>query len=217
LTGTTLAGIGLVVVNASVWQMFRGSLIVFTGVLSVLFLKRRLKCFHWVGILIVVFGLCLVGLSDIYEQDQSNSSWKLIIGILLIVAGQLANAVQMVVEETFLKKRGFPPLQVVGMEGLFGVILTAGVVMPVLYHININGKPYEDGLDAFYQMISSKFLLGMILLYLTSIIFYNYFGLAVTKSLTAVHRTLIDALRTIVIWVVELVIYYAGAEVQCLP
>jgi drug/metabolite transporter (DMT)-like permease len=73
-------GIGLVVVNASVWQMFRGSLIVFTGVLSVLFLKRRLKCFHWVGILIVVFGLCLVGLSDIYEQDQSNSSWKLIIG-----------------------------------------------------------------------------------------------------------------------------------------
>jgi hypothetical protein len=53
----------------------------------------------------------------------------------------------MVVEETFLKKRGFPPLQVVGMEGLFGVILTAGVVMPVLYHININGKPYEDGLD----------------------------------------------------------------------
>lgn len=34
-----------------------------------------------------------------------------------------------------------------------------------------------------------------------------------TLHVIAVHRTLIDALRTIVIWVVELIIYYAGAEV----
>ncbi|XP_062503729.1 solute carrier family 35 member F6-like isoform X2 [Corticium candelabrum] len=253
LTGTTLAGayklvlyrnvmycfacsfyfkgIGLVIVNASVWQMLRGSIIVFTGILSVLFLKRKLKCFHWVGILLVVFGLCVVGLSDVFGQDQSHSGWRVIVGIILIVAGQLASAAQMVVEESFLKKRRFAPLQVVGMEGLFGVILTAGVVLPILYHINVNGKPYEDGLDAIYQIMNNWVLLGMtciflcfqcvlfttdvhmfIVLYLTSIIFYNYCGLAVTKSLTAVHRTLIDALRTIVIWVVELVIYYAGAE-----
>jgi len=45
-------------------------------------------------------------------------------------------------------------------------------------------------------------------LYICSISFYNFFGLSVTKSLTAVHRTLVDACRTIVVWVVDLFIYY---------
>lgn len=50
------AGIGLVIVDASVWQMLRGSIIVFTGILSVVFLKRKLKLFHWVGVSVVVVG-----------------------------------------------------------------------------------------------------------------------------------------------------------------
>jgi hypothetical protein len=39
--------------------------------------------------------------------------------------------------------------------------------------------------------------------------FYNYCGLAVTKSLSAIHRTLIDALRTILVWGVDLLLFYA--------
>ena len=35
LLGTTFGGIGLVYVSASIWQMLRGSIIIFTGVLSV--------------------------------------------------------------------------------------------------------------------------------------------------------------------------------------
>ncbi|XP_065832864.1 solute carrier family 35 member F6-like [Oscarella lobularis] len=212
LIGTSLAGIGLVYVNASVWQMLRGSIIIFTGLLSVIFLKRKLRCIHWMGISTVVFGLCCVGLSDVFNQEQVQSSWHTILGIILIVCSQIVSASQMVIEETFLKKRGFHPLQVVGMEGFFGVILMTGAVLPAMYHIRPNGKPYEDSLDAFYQMISSGKLLAMILVYLCSIAFYNYFGLAVTKSLTAVHRTLIDALRTILVWIVELILFYAGAK-----
>ena len=45
--------------------------------------------------------------------------------------------------------------------------------------------------------------------YIISIAFYNYCGMAITKSLSAIHRTLIDALRTILVWGVDLLIYYA--------
>jgi hypothetical protein len=38
---------------------------------------------------------------------------------------------------------------------------------------------------------------------------YNFCGLAVTKSLSAVHRTLIDACRTVLVWCVDLLIRYA--------
>ena len=67
----------------------------------------------------------------------------------------------------------------------------------------------DDSLDALVQLGHSPLLLAMLLLYVCSIAFYNFFGLSVTKNLTAVHRTLIDACRTIIVWATELIVFYA--------
>ncbi|XP_054756544.2 solute carrier family 35 member F6-like isoform X1 [Lytechinus pictus] len=212
LLGTTLAGIGLLYVSASVWQMLRGSIIIFTGILSKIFLKRQLKWFHWTGMSVTVFGLVLVGMSTIFAEEGTSEVGQTVLGILLILGGQVMNAVQMIIEEIFLKKRAYPPLQVVGMEGIFGFFILGLIVLPILYFIpdeNAYTGRYEDSIDAMLQIGNSPRLLAFCLLYLLSISGYNYFGLSVTKSLTAVHRTLIDACRTIVVWIVGLVIYYA--------
>ena len=66
LGGTTLSGIGLLFTTASVWQMLRGSIILFTGVLSVVFLKRRLERYKWLGMAITIIGITLVGISSVY-------------------------------------------------------------------------------------------------------------------------------------------------------
>ncbi|KAK3092644.1 hypothetical protein FSP39_005347 [Pinctada imbricata] len=211
LIGTSLAGIGLVYVDASVWQMLRGSIIIFTGILSKIFLKRKLKWMHWSGMLVTMLGLVLVGCSSVFKAKHSSHSSKTLIGILLILGSQLVSATQMVIEELFLKKRSLHPLHVVGMEGSYGVFFMSAIVLPAMYYIpgsDINGS-YENSLDALYQIANQPRLLVFCLLYLASIAFYNYFGLAVTKSLTAVHRTLIDACRTIMVWAVDLLIFYA--------
>ncbi|XP_064622431.1 solute carrier family 35 member F6-like [Lineus longissimus] len=212
LIGTSLAGIGLVYVNASVWQMLRGSIIVFAGILSKIFLKRNLKCHHWTGMFVTVIGLVLVGISSVFKGESSKGSGsEALLGIALILGGQVISASQMIVEEMFLKKRNYHPLQVVGMEGTYGFLIMAAAVLPAMYFIpgpQLNNS-YENSLDALYQIGKSPRLLIFCLLYLFSIAFYNYFGLAVTKSLTAVHRTLLDACRTIVVWIVDLIIYYA--------
>ncbi|KAK7481163.1 hypothetical protein BaRGS_00027596 [Batillaria attramentaria] len=210
LIGTSLAGIGLLYVDASVWQMLRGSIIIFAGILSKIFLKRKLYPVHWLGMLMTMAGLVLVGCSSIFRARQNTSSSHTILGIALILGSQLVSASQMVIEEIFLKKRNYHPLQVVGMEGTFGFLLMTFVVLPAMYFIpgsGINGR-YENSIDALYQIGNSPKLLAFCLLYLVSIAFYNYFGLAVTKSLTAVHRTLIDACRTILVWGVDLFIFY---------
>jgi len=86
LLGTSLAGIGSVVnvrptprgsslarllfTFASVYQMLRGSIIIFTGLWSVLFLHRKLERFRWAAIGITVIGLILVGLSGVLAQTK---------------------------------------------------------------------------------------------------------------------------------------------------
>ncbi|XP_035824094.1 solute carrier family 35 member F6 isoform X2 [Aplysia californica] len=209
LLGTSLAGIGLIYVDASVWQMLRGAIIVFAGILSRVFLKRKLKAIHWLGMFVTMIGLVLVGCSSVFKNKNSQGS-KAALGIALILAGQLVSASQMVLEELFLKKRNFPPLQVVGMEGAYGTLLMTFVVLPAMYFVpgdDAHGS-YENSLDALVQMGNNVELLVMCLLYLISIAFYNFFGLAITRSLTAVHRTLIDACRTIIVWLAALFIYY---------
>ncbi|KAL6069940.1 Solute carrier family 35 member F6 [Balamuthia mandrillaris] len=157
LAGTTLAGIGLLWIYASVWQMLRGSIIVFTGILSVIFLKRKLSAYHWLGMAIVVLGLALVGTASILGESGSKG-YKMYLGIGLILLGQLCSAGQMVVEETFVKGRALPPLQIVGLEGFFGLVIMTVVFLPVIYFIpgsqpsHFSHGSYENTLDAFVQV-----------------------------------------------------------------
>lgn len=60
---------------------------------------------------------------------------------------------------------------------------------------------------AFYGKILAVIALSLMLL-VFSIAFYNFFGLMLTKKLSAVHRTLMDTLRTVTIWAVEVFIFY---------
>nr|CAH8834017.1 unnamed protein product [Trichobilharzia regenti] len=212
LLGSTLSGIGLLYIDASIWQMLRGSLIVFAGILSTIFLKRRLRYFHWIGIMITVIGLALVGSKSVFSVHSVKSSiTQSAIGLVLVLAGTFTSAAQMIVEEVFLKSRGFHPLQAVGMEGIFGCILMCAIALPAVHYIpgnDLNGS-YENVIDAIYQIGSNYVLLGNCILYVLSIAFFNYCGLSITRSLSSVHRTLIDSLRTAFVWICSLILYYA--------
>merc|ERR1711907_612831 len=91
LGGTTMSGIGLLFTSASVFQMLRGSIIAFTGLFTVVFLKRKIKDYQWLGICIVIAGVSLVGgASYIGSSSGSNSSTALVmLGDVLVVVSQI--------------------------------------------------------------------------------------------------------------------------------
>eukprot|EP01105_Mastigella_eilhardi_P006766 TRINITY_DN18307_c0_g1_i1.p1 TRINITY_DN18307_c0_g1~~TRINITY_DN18307_c0_g1_i1.p1 ORF type:complete len:440 (+),score=143.87 TRINITY_DN18307_c0_g1_i1:84-1403(+) len=77
LSATAAMNIGLVWISASVWQMLRGSMVVFSALFSWLFLKKKLYVYHWLGVGIVVFALCVVAFSSLMpvcETCKSSSS-----------------------------------------------------------------------------------------------------------------------------------------------
>jgi len=65
MTATSIQYIALTLTYASSFQMLRGAVIIFTGLLSTLVLRRRLGMSKWIGIVFVIIGLCIVGLCDI--------------------------------------------------------------------------------------------------------------------------------------------------------
>jgi len=224
LLGTTISAIGLLLTTASVWQMLRGSIILFTATLSIFFLGKKQRPQQWTGIAITIVGVTLVGTSSMIGSHSSKlpagcggnedaissaSAGHAMLGNVLVVASQLLSATQMVIEEKFLKHRKLPPEFVVGCEGFFGAIVMGAVVLPILYHIT--GSQHENAFDAAKMFASNARLAVLVLLYFASIAFYNFFGLAVAKKLSSVHRTLIDAMRTVFVWIVDVILFQTSA------
>ncbi|KAF8567293.1 hypothetical protein P879_04649 [Paragonimus westermani] len=215
LLATIVSGIGLLYIDASIWQIMRGSLIVFAGILSVTVLRRKLRCFHWTGMLITMCGLVLVGAKSIFSgQSTRYTPSQSAIGVVLVLFGAFTSAAQMIVEEIYLKRRGYHPLQAVGTEGIFGTAFMLLFALPVVHFIpgpDLNGS-YENIADALFQLGSNAVLLVNAILYLISMAWFNYCGFCVAKDLSTVHRTLVDALRTAFVWIVSLILYYTAGH-----
>ncbi|KAB5540078.1 hypothetical protein PHYPO_G00097230 [Pangasianodon hypophthalmus] len=211
MAGTSIMYVALNMTSASSFQMLRGAVIIFTGLLSVAFLGRRLLPSQWIGILITILGLVVVGLADFMSgnRDDEHKLSDVITGDLLIIMAQIIVSVQMVLEEKFIYKHNVHPLKAVGTEGFFGFVILTILLIPMFYipAASFGSNPrqvLEDALDAFCQIGHKPLIILALLGNTVSIAFFNFAGISVTKEISATTRMVLDSLRTLVIWVVSL-------------
>ncbi|XP_038076440.1 solute carrier family 35 member F6-like [Patiria miniata] len=214
MCATSLMYIGLALTYASSFQMLRGAVVIFTGLLSVAFLKRKLVFHHWLGMFSILVGLVLVGTSDLTEMKSGTMGANSIItGDLLIIMAQIITATQMVVEEAFLYKHKIPALQAVGWEGFFGFCVLSLLLIP-FYFIDagqfskLPDDALDNAIDAFLQIANNRIILVGTLGTIISIAFFNFSGISVTKQMSATTRMVLDSLRTMVIWAVSLIAHW---------
>lgn len=119
MLATAIQNVGLVWISASVWEMLRGSICIFSAFFSKFFLKRKFHPYHWIGICIVAFSLLVVAFSafmtpsEATDVSSSGTSDELVdepvtttlqvIGCALVVLSQIIQASQIVVEEFILR------------------------------------------------------------------------------------------------------------------
>ncbi|XP_038250977.1 solute carrier family 35 member F6 [Dermochelys coriacea] len=212
MTGTSIMYVALNMTSASSFQMLRGAVIIFTGLLSVAFLGRKLVPSQWLGILVTMAGLVVVGLADMLgSRDETHKLSEVITGDLLIIMAQVIVAIQMVLEEKFIYKHDVHPLRAVGTEGFFGFVILSLLLIP-MYYIpagSFSGSPrrvLEDTLDAFCQIGRQPLIALALAGNISSIAFFNFAGISVTKEISATTRMVLDSLRTVVIWAVSLAV-----------
>jgi hypothetical protein len=215
--GSSIMTIGLGLIAGSVYQMLRGSLILFTTLFSIIFLKSKFFKHNYFGIFLVVFGLALVGVSSFKNSDK-NSSNNVAYGFLLVIFAQIFTAAQFILEENFMKNYKCAPLKAIGWEGVWGsifyiifLIIAQNIKCPVFDSNNDffklicteNDKGIwllEDSLFAFRQLANNLSLAVYCILFIFSIGIFNFVGITIAKLLSSPARAVIDTIRTIVVW-----------------
>lgn len=138
---TALSVAGLFYLDVSFYQMISNSNIVFVALIKHHVLKNYLHKFQWVGIFWIVVSVFIGGSSallvsgmssNVTADDGSVSVTDTLIGVFLVIAGTILYAILFVFEEKLMKLDvPVPPLLLIGIEGLWGVVFIIFVMIPV--------------------------------------------------------------------------------------
>jgi hypothetical protein len=230
LAATALCMMGLRYLDVSVYQLLRGSGIIFVALMKQHVLKHALYTFQWIGVGWNVVAVALVGAAAIWnasDDSQSTSATaaqynggQALLGILLVMAGAFVQALQFVFEEkvmTMDENNGAaaPPLLLIGMEGLWGTLFCLVVVYPLAYYLpgDDHGK-YEDPYNTYHMVMASSTIQWSFLIYFFAIFAYNLFAVLVTYQLNSIWHAILDNFRPITVWGTDMFIFYALVSLQ---
>lgn len=215
LCATALCMLGLLHVEVSIYQMLRGSAIIFVAILKHFVLRDKLRDFMWVGVGWNVVSIILVGATAMFSagggEDGEDNGKDPAKGVMLILAGAFVQSLQYAFEEKVMSMEvSAPPLLLIGMEGFWGTVVCMFVLYPICYALpgaDVGGT-MENPYDTIAMMQNSPELRQMFLFYFLSIFFYNALAVLVTFMLNSVWHAILDNFRPITVWGTDLFIFY---------
>ncbi|GMF18569.1 unnamed protein product [Phytophthora lilii] len=216
LLQTVLSNVGLLWISSSVYQMARGSIIIFSAFFSVRLMGKKLYGYHYASIWIVMLAVALVGYAGVGHHANATpaddaDSMNAVLGLFFIIASQILCALQIVVEEHMMLALNVSPMLLVGLEGLWGLVFYV-ILVPILTLTPAGGSAFartwhEDFVDSFVQVKNSPTLVVLILAYIVAVGTLNVTGNYVTKHLSAVMRSIAEVTHASL----------AGVQRRCSP
>mmetsp|Transcript_4167 Transcript_4167/g.5852 ORF Transcript_4167/g.5852 Transcript_4167/m.5852 type:complete len:463 (-) Transcript_4167:1013-2401(-) len=215
LLQTVLSQAGLLWVTSSTYQMMRGSVIIFTAFMSVRYMGKVMTSTHWAAVGITCLAIAIVGIAGIFGEESGNTSiGTYILGIGLIVLGQVVGAIQFVLEEYLMTEMNVTPTLLVGWEGIWGtlyfVVLAPALTFTPRGPANDAASAiwHESFADTWVQLKNSDALIILTAISAVALLVYNLVGNMVTKQLSAVVRSILESCRTLGVWATGLVLWY---------
>jgi hypothetical protein len=207
MVSTALSTYGTHWISLSLAFIFKGGRVVFAAMLTVVLLKRRLYAYHWTAVGLCIVGLTVAASSQLFVQPSSAR------GVCLVLGSELFKGLRVVVEERLMKSNKFNPAFLVGIEGLYGtIVFTITLIVVWLGIEGSDGGSFENLPDTLFRISNSTRLIVLISLFPIITCITSVVSAIVTKNLSAVHNGLISVIRVGILWVVELILYYALAD-----
>lgn len=209
-----ISAVCIAFVGVSIDSMMKSGTLVGVSLITRFVFKKIIPIYKWCSIAVVVFSLILVGAAGIINSNSSSTitstpMWTGII-IALKFISQLGYSVRISYEEYFTQVKKYHPVMICGLEGTWTFIITALVFMPIVQYIPSkegNGV-HEDTLDTFEMMKNNPSIIGVTILLWAFGLSYNCVSTALIGRTSAIVRTLMEAFRTFLIWMVQFLIFY---------
>lgn len=217
LTNNALRWASLLYIAASVAEMINSGLELLLSVLAARYLRKRMiSSSRWVGVGIVTVGVVLVGLVNILPASNGGEAASSAetsvrdqtIGIALIFGQSILSVLQDITQEFFLQEAQFPPLLMLGLLGLSALSIAVIVYFPLATALGQGPSTILDELANNSQLIA--YCVGFSLL---NTITDTFNILSITRT-SAMTRVLWRNLRTGIVWVLGLVIFYSSGKPQ---
>lgn len=218
LGATALCMMGLRYLDVSIYQLLRGSGIIFVALMKQHVLGDRLYRFQWLGVGWNVVSVAMVGITAVLaaktaSHDDVESSDALF-GIILVLTGAFVQALQYVFEEKVMTMDiPAPPLLLIGMEGLWGSVLCLVFVYPLAYYLpGDDHGSFEHFENTWAMLCNTPTIQYMFAVYFIAIFGYNLFAVLVTYLLNSIWHAMLDNFRPITVWLTDMFIFYVINE-----
>lgn len=217
-----LSSIACLYLAPSIWQMFRGSTLIFTAFTNRIFHHTPFDIPDVFGIFFTFLGLIFVAASSVitaYNGQTLNygSSIQLeLMSFFLILLSQGFHAIQTILEEFSFRDTNATEYEFASYEGIWGIFYTTFIMMPIA---NIIPESWGEGLfessvDSLYMLTHSWQLFLLLIIYIISITLFNLSFIFVTEFSTRKERNICDALRPIAVWVMSVIVCYSVPRIN---
>lgn len=209
-----LATSAQIIMALSLAMIMKGAKVVFSAIFTTIIFKRKLPVFKWVSVAVCVMGLALAGSSEYMNMSRtSENAGTILIGLSMSLVSEAMFAFQVIFDERMMKQKKCDPTFCVGMEGVYGSFLLVPVVLLAwLAFPGPQDGSYENLPDTFYRIGQSSVIIGFLTFYVMDIFVVAIADATITKYLSGVHSSLVSVGRTIVVWMLELVLFYGAPE-----
>lgn len=210
-----VSAITIVYIGASIDSMMKSCTLIGVSLISHFFFKKKFQLFQWTGIFIVIGALILVGAAGIINASLSStikaSTGVAALIIVLKIVSQFGYSLKISYEEYFSQVRKYHPIMISGLEGCWCTIISAFICMPIAQHMpgrEGNGI-HEDTIDTFEMTKNSTALSILVVIIFLLGFFYSIASITLIQRTSAVMRTLWEAFRTFLIWIIQFIIFYS--------
>ena len=195
----------------SLAMIMKGAKVVFSAIFTVTFLKRKLERYHWFAVALCVAGLAVAGGSE--YLNNSDNVGTILLGTAMMLGCECLKAFHIIFDEKMFKHNKCDVTFVVGIEGIYScIVLIPMTILAWLVIPGSEGGSFESLSDSFYRIGESATISGILCVYPLTVLIVTIAGAMVTKHLSGVHNALISVARSILIWALELIFFYAAPK-----
>ena len=230
LIAQSLSMTGNMWIMASLIVVMKGLRLLFATLIAKFVLKTKYELFHWFGVSLVFCGVVVYSLGSslgktwinrnsperLTGSKKTEESWKMFLGMALVIMAELLRAFRSVYEEKLIKGNRMCPKFVAVVEG--GLCTILGAMNLFIVHCIPGSQGPDVGVELstggsfenFFNTIewlknsNRAFYLTMYLFFTNG--FITYFGFVVTQHLSAVQNSLWSELRIPIVWLTEMII-----------